>query len=245
MSGPARRGFQRVAAAAVALGILLAAGCGGAAAPARSPAAHRHAARPTSADADVPVGYRVHRSSEGGVSLALPLGWQAVAGRDARYPGVIQTLSHVHRAFLPYLMALATPESPLKLFAFDPASSSTHPSIASVQSLSSRAPGTYAHWSLLALRSLGRLKSLRGSLASSRADLPAGPALRVEFARSDGDRVLLYVVAARGGLWVVTFAAPPGAPDRGAWDRSAATLRVIAPQGGPRIAGGTGPLPGA
>ena len=234
-----RRG-ARPAAAAALLAALVAAGCGAAARPASAPAPP--AARVLAAadpGADVPDGYRLHRSFEGGVSIALPLGWQALAGPDARYPGVIQTLTRVHRAFLPYLTALAAPESPLKLFAFDAASSHAHPSIVSVQQLATAAPGRYQRWSRKALQSLGKLKSLRGRLASTRADLPAGPALRVEFGRSDGDRVLLYVVATRSGLWVVTFAAPPRAGDRTSWDRAAATLQVVAPRGGPRIVGGT------
>jgi hypothetical protein len=235
----------RPAAAAALVAALLAAGCGAASRPVAAPQQPPRSLAAAAPEADVPAGYRLHRSYEAGVSLALPLGWRAVAGPDARYPGVIQTLARVHRAFLPYLTALASPGSPLKLFGFDPASSAAHPSIVSVQQLVAGRTGPYARWSQRALRSLATLGSLRGHLASSRADVPAGPALRVAFARSDGDRVLLYVVATRGGLWAVTFAAPPRAPGRRTWDRAAATLQVAAPHGGPRIAGGTGATPGA
>ncbi|MGH3051318.1 MAG: hypothetical protein ACRDLK_14270, partial [Gaiellaceae bacterium] len=186
----------------------------------------------------VPHGYRVHGSTEGGVSLALPGGWRAVSGADARYPGVIQTLGKVHPAFLPYLMALATPDSSVKLFAFDAFSNRKHPSTVSIQVALSAPPGSYAHWTARALRSLATLRTLRGKLTSRRLDLPAGRALRVEFLRSDGDLVVIYVVGRRDGLWALTFAAPPRAPGRAAFDRAAATLELTLPVGGPHIAGG-------
>jgi hypothetical protein len=240
MTGSWTRGVERLAAAALVAAAVTAAGCGSAASPTSAPALPTPVRAPAAhASDDVPVGFRLHRSAEGGVQLALPRGWLALAGQDARYPGVIQTLTQTHHAFLPYLMSLASPGSPLKLFAWDPASSRAHPSIVSVQLLSSAAPGSYARWSGKALRSLGTLHSLRGALQSRRTDLPAGPALRVEFARSDGDRILLYVVASGGGLWAVTFAAPPHAAGRATWDRAASTLALTHPLGGPQIAGGT------
>ncbi|HET7572155.1 MAG TPA: hypothetical protein VFJ77_05735 [Gaiellaceae bacterium] len=240
MTGSKTRGVERLAAAALVAAAVAAAGCGGGVRPAAAPAG-REAVRTPAAHApdDTPVGFRLHRSAEGGVSLALPLGWLALAGPDARYPGVIQTLTGTHRAFLPYLLALASPGSPLKLFGWDTASSRARPSTVSVQLVLSTAPGPYSRWARKALRSLAAAKTLRGRLDARRADLPAGPALRVEFARSDGDRVLLYVVSAGGGLWAVAFAAPPGAAGRDSWDRAAATLALTRPVGGPRIAGGT------
>src|SRR4051812_18089418 len=96
-----------LAAAAV---LLLAAGCG--------------AVQQTTAEAPpppppAPDGFRRHTVREAGISVALPIGFQVLAQRDAAFPGVYLNLVKLDQSFRGPISALASPESPLKLFAFD------------------------------------------------------------------------------------------------------------------------------
>jgi len=66
-----------------------------------------------------PDGFRRHTVREAGISVALPIGFQVLAERDAAFPGVYLNLVKLDQSFRGPISALASPESPLKLFAFD------------------------------------------------------------------------------------------------------------------------------
>jgi hypothetical protein len=62
-----------------------------------------------------------------------------------------------------------------------------------------------------------------------------GQALRAEYRLTGGDAAVVYVVAARGGLWAVMFRTPAETlpSRRGAFARVASSLEVAEPVGGP------------
>src|SRR5688572_11105355 len=78
--------------------------------------ANRPAARP----GVTPAGFRRRTATDDGFSIALPQRWHALRARDARSPGVSQTLGRTRVGLRPYLIGLAMPDSPLKLLAFAP-----------------------------------------------------------------------------------------------------------------------------
>lgn len=154
----------------------------------------------------VPAGYRLRRLTDAGFAVAFPAGWQLLQRRDAAWPGAAQTLTRVDRTLAPYLAALATPDSPLKLFGFDrrlPAARATV--LVSHQSFG-------AHWARGALRSVRALPGVQG-LTHSRLRIAAGNALVLRYRR--GGLVTLQLFVPRGATIVtLTLTAPPAAAGR-------------------------------
>ena len=208
--------------------LLLAAGCGSVARVAKQ--APGQGATP--AHTVVPSGFRRHAIREAGFSVALPIGWQTLAQRDAVSPGIMQILTKLDPGFRIPLLELASPDSPLKLFAFDRRFWRGHSTTIVVMRVSYERPGAYDRWSGRAIR------ILRGAgrhFRSARVDLPAGAALRVTYERRAGDTVIDYVVADRDGLWAIALTTPTPLALRyaPALARAAATLELRTPLGGP------------
>lgn len=154
----------------------------------------------------IPAGYRVRRLTDAGFAVAFPAGWQLLQRRDAAWPGTAQTLTRVDRTLAPYLAALVTPDSPLKLFGFDrrlPAAKATV--LVSHQSFG-------AHWARGALRAVRALPGVQG-LTHSRLRIAAGNALVVRYERAG--LVTLQLFVPRGdSIVTLTLTAPPAAADR-------------------------------
>jgi len=190
----------------------------------------------------VPTGYRRHAIREAGLSLALPIGWQTLAQRDAVSPGTLQILTKLDPGFRVPLLELASPDSPLKLFAFDRRFWRGRSTTVVVMRVSYTRPGTYPSWSARAIRIL---KGAGANMTSGRVELPAGSALRVTYERKGGDTVIDYVVGSRDGLWAVALTTPTPVARRyaPAFARVVATLELSMPLGGPSR--GTAPAPPA
>src|SRR4029078_2359832 len=108
----------------LAVAILLAVGCASVEQPVADAAPQYRPA---------PDGFRRHTVREAGISVALPIGFQVLGQRDAALPRVYPHVREVDAAFPGFYLnlvkldqsfrgpiaALASPESPLKLFAFD------------------------------------------------------------------------------------------------------------------------------
>ena len=154
----------------------------------------------------VPAGYRVRRLTDAGFAVAFPAGWQLLQRRDAAWPGAAQTLAHVDRTLAPYLAALVTPDSPLKLFGFDrslPAARATV--LVSHDSFGAR-------WALGALRAVRALPGVQG-LTHRRLRIAAGNALVLRYER--GGLVTLQLFVPRGdSIVTLTLTAPPAAAGR-------------------------------
>jgi hypothetical protein len=154
----------------------------------------------------VPAGYRVRRLTEAGFAVAFPAGWQLLQRRDAAWPGAAQTLARVDRTLAPYLAALVTPDSPLKLLGFDrslPAAKVTV--LVSHDSFGAR-------WARGALRTVRTLPGVRG-LTHRRLRIGAGNALVLRYERAG--LVTLQLVVPRGdSLLTLTLTAPPAAAGR-------------------------------
>jgi hypothetical protein len=213
----------------------LAAACG--AGVTRDPApAVRHAS--------APPGFREHAVREAGVDVALPVGWQVLARRDAVYPGTREILERVDVTFGPLVSALAVPDSPLKLFAFDPRFRRGRPTTLLVAQATYGRHGPFGRWAPRMRASLAHAPGRRGPVTSAGVDLPAGLSLRATYRAAGGDAVVVYVVPARDGLWALVLRTPAArlARDARLAARSARSLVFGQPLGGPLVAP---PHPGA
>jgi hypothetical protein len=183
----------------------------------------------------VPDGFRRRTVREAGVSIALPIGWQALAQRDAVFPGAVQILGRVSRGFLGPLLALGSPDSPLKLFAFDRSLWHGRPTTVMVARATYGRTGPYGRWARRTVSALARLDGRRGRHAAARIELPAGPALRATYVTVAGNTVVHYVLAGGDGLWAITFTTPT--PTARLYSRTfaktAASLELAPPLGGP------------
>lgn len=155
-------------------------------------------------------GFRRHLVTSAGLSVALPVGWQVLAQRDAVFPGARQLLTRVDASFAQPVSELGIPDSPLKLFAFDRSFWHHRPTTAMLLKATSAAPGPYSRWSATTIAELRQAPGRIGRVSHARVRLPAGPALRAGYRTSTGDAVTLYVVAGRDGLWALVFRAPAG-----------------------------------
>ena len=182
----------------------------------------------------VPHGYRMHAIREAGVAVALPIGWQVLSQHDAAYPGTLENLGRLDRSFVRLIGALTSPDSPLKLFAFDRVFWHHRATTAMVSQATYGRPGAYGRWAGRMARDLRAAPGRIGRIRASRVELPAGPALRAVYRTSTRDTITIYVVAARGGLWALIFRTPTAlAADRApGFARAAATLALTEPTGG-------------
>ena len=181
-----------------------------------------------------PDGFRRHTVREAGISVALPIGFQVLAQRDAAFPGVYLNLVKLDQSFRGPIAALASPESPLKLFAFDRVFWHKRSTTAMLVQATYGKPGFASKWMERMRRSLARVAGRVGPLRTSVLALPAGPALRAEYRTSAGDTQIVYIVAGRTGLWALMFRTPtPTAPSRRAeFDAAARTIETSSPVGG-------------
>jgi hypothetical protein len=182
----------------------------------------------------VPHGYRVHAIREAGVTVALPIGWQVLGQHDAAFPGALENLGRLDRSFVRLVGALTSPDSPLKLFAFDRVFWHHRATTAMVSQATYGRPGAYGRWAGRMARDLRDAPGRIGRIRASRVELPAGPALRAVYRTSTRDTITIYVVAARGGLWALIFRTPTALAAHRApgFARAAATLALTEPLGG-------------
>lgn len=143
----------------------------------------------------VPAGYRVRRLADSGFAVAFPAGWQVLQHRDAAWPGVISSLARVNRGLAPYLRALVTPDSPLRLFGFDRRTTRGVATTATVLVSHQRFGAAYEEWSPAVLHALRRLHGL-AAVSGRRLAIPAGDAMLVQYRR--GGRGTLQLFAVRG-----------------------------------------------
>jgi hypothetical protein len=181
----------------------------------------------------VPDGFRRHTVREAGVSVALPVGFQVLGQRDAAFPGVYGNLVKLDATFKGPIAALASPDSPLKLFAFDRVFWHKRSTTAMVVQATYGKPGLASRWMERMRRSLARAAGRSGPLHTTVVPLPAGPALRAEYRTVAGDTEIVYLVASRAGVWALMFRTPTEtARARGAaFARAAATIEFAAPVG--------------
>lgn len=174
-----------------------------------------------------PAGFRRHALGAG-LAVALPIGWQVVGHRDAGSPGVLQALRRLDASFGPSVSALAQPDSPLKLFAFDRAFWHHRPTTAMLLQATTSKPGPFARWSATMAAQLRRAPGRVGPVSRVRVELPAGSALRAVYRTSTRDTVTMYAVAGRDGIWALVFRAPGGhaAALARTFARAAATLEL-------------------
>jgi hypothetical protein len=213
---------------ALAVAVLLtAAGCGA--------AASRDATPPTRPQyPEAPDGFRRHTVREAGVSVALPIGFQVLAQRDAAYPGTYINLTKLDPTFRGPISALASPESPLKLFAFDRVFWHERSTTAMLVQATYGRPGLTSLWMERMRRSLAGAAGRAGPLRTSVVALPSGSALRAEYRTTARDTEIVYIVAGRTGLWALMFRTPtPTARSRRTqFDVAARTIETSVPVGG-------------
>ena len=152
--------------------LVLAVGCGAVEqAPADPPPRHHPA----------PNGFRRHTVREAGISVALPIGFQVLAQRDAAFPGVYLNLVKLDQSFRGPISALASPESPLKLFAFDRVFWHKRSTTAMLVQATYGQPGLASRWMERMRRSLAGAAGRVGPLRTSVLAFTVGPALRAEY----------------------------------------------------------------
>jgi hypothetical protein len=132
----------------------------------------------------VPHGYRIRHESASGVSIAFPRRWFALRGSDARWPGVVEMFDQYSAQLAPAIRALAVPESPLVMLAFDPRKSHGFATNANVLVTAVKPGVGFRQWSAFVLRQAQRLPSVRGRVSSRSVSLPAGDAFVLDFVRS-------------------------------------------------------------
>ncbi|HET8527826.1 MAG TPA: hypothetical protein VFL60_02860 [Gaiellaceae bacterium] len=214
---------------------VLAAGCGAAAQQpphrAAAPVRQLESAR----TAAPPPGFRTHLVTAAGVSIALPIGWQVLAQRDASGFGVLQILTKLDRSFTMPVAELSSPDSPLKLFAFDRSFLAGRPTTIQVVQATYRRPGGYNSWAPRMAAALRHAPGLDGAVAVAGVQLPAGLALRGTYRTRSHDTVVAYLVPGPTGLWALLLRTPtPRARrDSGLLARAAASFRAFRPVGGP------------
>jgi hypothetical protein len=182
-----------------------------------------------------PAGYRTHSVSNAGLSIAVPIGWQVLAQRDAVFPGARENLERLQPGFGALLSALGLPDSPLKLFAFDRRFARGHPTTLMVVQETYTAPGAFNRWAPRMTRALRRVHGRIGALVEQGVDLPSGLALRATYRTSTHETVVVYLVPGRSGLWAVMLRTPTARAGRDgrALGRMAWSLVLKAPLGGP------------
>lgn len=181
-----------------------------------------------------PPGFRTHTVTNAGLSVALPVGWQTLAQRDAVAPGVRQILTRLDARFALPLNELSSPDSPLKLFAFDRRFHGHPTTVMVVQERAGRA-GPFNRWAPPMAAALRHAPGIAGPLRTRGVDLPSGAALRATYRTADRDTVVVYLVGSAHGLWALLLRTPTAraARDARAFARIAWSLALHAPVGGP------------
>lgn len=175
----------------------------------------------------IPDGFRVRHVTAEGLSLAFPRRWTALAQNDVVFPGVIRTLSHAHRSLMPSLLGLAMADSPLKLLAFHGRAGEDFATTASVFVAPAPPGGTFERQATAVVREVSRLGGLSGEVRHRMLELPAGPALRIEYVRK-GLVTMQYVTVRADRLYAIVYATRPALERRyaGVFAASARTLSV-------------------
>lgn len=246
--GPDRRDTSRMGRSLLLAGLLLAfAGCGGSAADEAAPPEHpagvenRAAAERFLAEAlahpkpapvaPVPAGFRLRTVTDAGIALALPRRWAALRSRDARHPGTLRLLGGVSAEVGPAVAALAFPDSPLKLVAFDPRFERGFATTASVVQAQIEPDVPYETWSARIVAHVRKLSSVRGAVSAERVSLPFGNALRLDYTKLSSKRLVAtvqYVVVSGEQQTIVTLTTLPSLKHR--YERLfAASLRTLRP----------------
>lgn len=165
------------------------------------------------ADRGAPL-YRRHVVDEARLVVDLPARWPTLRPHDARFPGTARTLTVRHEDLAPLLLALAQPDSGLRLLAFDPRSTGTVTANLTIQ-VEQAAPAPWRAWTGPVVSGIRRSGGLVGPVRATRVRVPAGKALRVDYERtplgSDTQVSLTRVYVARGGVrTTLSFAFGPG-----------------------------------
>jgi hypothetical protein len=218
----------------VALVAVVAVGCGSGA---RSAPRHRSAepVRRLAAARPAPEGFRTHVVTSAGVSIALPVGWQVLVQRDAMGFGAREILTKLDASFAMPLAELGSPDSPLKLFAFDRSFVKGRPTTIEVVQATYRKPGGYNSWAPRMASALRRAPGLVGAVDVAGVQLPAGLALRGTYRTRSHETVVAYLIPGPSGLWALLLRTPtPRAPADGRLvARAAGSFRAFASVGGP------------
>ena len=186
---------------------------------------------------DAPPGYRRHAVSNAGVSIAVPIGWQVLAQRDAVFPGARQNLTRLDASFGPTLTSLGMPDSPLKIFAFDQRFRRGHPTTLLVVQATYRRPAAYERWAPGMVRALRAAPGKVGAVAHTGVALPMGRALRATYRTRTRETVVVYLVPGPAGIFALLLRTPTAraATDAPALARMARSLDLQAPLGGPYL----------
>jgi hypothetical protein len=217
----------------VVVAAVVAAGCGSAA----RDAPHRSAApvRQLASSSPAPDGFRTHVVTSAGLSVALPIGWQVLAQRDAIGFGARELLTRLDASFAMPVAELGSPDSPLKLFAFDRSFVRGRPTTIEVVQATYRKPGGYNSWAPRMASALRRAPGLVGAVAVKGVQLPAGLALRGTYRTRSHDTVVAYLIPGPTALWALLLRTPTPRALRDArvLAEAAGSFRAFAAAGGP------------
>src|SRR4051794_1090078 len=214
----------------------VAAGCGAAASTRQH--AQRDAApvdaAPVVHPAAPPKGFRTHAVTGAGISIALPIGWQTLGQRDAVFPGARENLTRLDASFGPSLNELGSPDSPLKLFAFDRRFRRGHPTTVMVMQATYTRPGRYSRWAPRMVAALRHAPGRRGRIAAAPIALQSGTALRATYRTAGRDTVVVYLVPGATGLWALMLRTPTvrATRDGATFTQAARSFVLRAPTGG-------------
>ena len=185
------------------------------------------------AAAPVPAGFRLRTMADAGIELALPPRWAALRPHDARRPGALRLMGGLSAELGTAVAALAFPDSPLQLVAFDPRFERGFATTASVLQAQIKPDVPYETWSSQIVAHVRELPSLRGTVSARTVDLPFGKALRLESAKRSGTKLVAtvqYVVVSGERQTIVTLTTLPALKTR--YERLfAASLRTLRPAG--------------
>jgi hypothetical protein len=175
----------------------------------------------------IPAGFQVRHVTAERLSLAFPRRWTALAQPDVVFPGVIRTLSRAHRSLTPSLLGLAAPDSPLKLLAFHGRAGEDFATTASVFVGPAPPGASFERQRQAIVRTVRKLSGLQGQVDVRRLTLPAGEALRLEYARK-GTATVQYVTVRGDRLYALVYTTLPALKSRYTRDfeLSARTLSV-------------------
>ena len=148
-------------------------------------------------------------------SLALPSSWKKIDYREILKTGVLDRLARDNPELAGSFAAMAQPNSPIKLFAYDPRVANgfaTNSNVVILPLGGQISFSEYARQLAAELRSVASVSQLR----SGTVRLPAGPAVRISYrltvnvrSRSVSVQTLQYGFLNRGRSVVVTYSTLP------------------------------------